>query len=111
MHGGFEMTHGSLEASASHLRVHGEEYSAALERLRQRGGGAASWGDDGLMSYLASAYTQATATALDAYTLVGDVIGSTGNAMSTASRRVSLVEDDTTRGVAGLTEGQGGTWA
>ncbi|WP_344947154.1 hypothetical protein [Sphaerisporangium flaviroseum] len=110
MDGGFEMTHGSLEVSASHLRVHGMEYQAALQWLRERRDGGASWGDDGLMSFLASAYTECTHTALDAFTHMGNVIGATGDALSTASRQVSYVEDDTTHLLLTLDGESGGSW-
>jgi hypothetical protein len=106
MDGRLEMTHGSLEASASHLRVHGEQYAEALGRLRERGAGAAAWGDDGLMSGLASGYTRCVQTALDTFLHLGNVIGATGDGMATASRRMAYVEQDMTRRAAGLGDGE-----
>lgn len=90
---GFDMAHGALESSAAQLMAHGEDYAAALSRLRERGAGAAAWGDDGLMSSLASGYTRGVQAALGAYQHVGDVIGAAGAGLATASRRVTHAEE------------------
>ncbi|MFC6082702.1 hypothetical protein [Sphaerisporangium aureirubrum] len=110
MQRGFDITHTPVEVDASRLRVHGEEYAAALARLRERGAGGASWGDDGLMSGLVSTYFRSVTAALDTYSHMGSVISGTGDGMSAASRRVSSVEEDMTRHVNDLDGGAGTTW-
>ncbi|WP_248963502.1 hypothetical protein [Sphaerisporangium perillae] len=88
------MTHGILEVTGSHLRIHGEEYASAVRRLREPGDGAESWGDTGLLSPVVSAYTQCKNTALDTFTHMGTVIGGTGDAVSISTGRVSYLEGD-----------------
>ncbi|MBB4705787.1 hypothetical protein [Sphaerisporangium siamense] len=115
MERGFDMTHETLEASATRLRVHGAEYASAVRALTAQGVGAASWGDDGLMGPLVAAYIQCKDTALAAFTHMGDVVGTTGDAMGAATGRVRYVEDDVTGGLGGLTgltgpDGTGATW-
>ncbi|GII61492.1 hypothetical protein Skr01_15770 [Sphaerisporangium krabiense] len=112
MERGFDMTHETLEASATRLRVHGAEYASAVRALTARGDGAASWGDDGLMGPLVAAYVQCKDTALAAFAHMGDVVGATGDAMGAATGRVRFVEDDVTGGLDDLggSDVPGATW-
>ncbi|MEV0591344.1 hypothetical protein [Nonomuraea cavernae] len=92
------MIHGAVETATTHLRGDGTDYTAALQRLQQRGN-AASWGDDGLLRPLVTAYCECTAIALAAYTHMGDVMESTGDALALSSRRVSNVDDGTAQDI------------
>ncbi|QYC45529.1 hypothetical protein Nocox_39930 [Nonomuraea coxensis DSM 45129] len=97
------LVHGSLETASAHLRGDGTDYAAALRRLRQRGD-AASWGDDGLLRPLVTAYSECTAIALAAYTHMSDLMGSTGDALALSSRRVSDVNEATVQDIGDLTD-------
>ncbi|MFC7386271.1 hypothetical protein [Sphaerisporangium rhizosphaerae] len=108
MERGFDMAHGALSASGSHLRAHGEEYASAVRGLLEND--PRSWGDDGLLSPLISAYAECKNTALATYTHMGQVITATGDGLSTASGRVSYAEDDLVGGMAGLDGDLGVTW-
>ncbi|MFB9251743.1 hypothetical protein ACFFWE_26160 [Sphaerisporangium melleum] len=108
MERGFDMTHGTLRAAATHLGVHGEEYASAVRRLLDND--PRSWGDDGLMGPFVSAYAECKNVALATYTHMGDVITGTGDGLSAASVRVSAIEDDTAGGVLRLGEDTGTAW-
>jgi len=95
------LVHGALDTASAHLRGDGAEYTAALERLKQRGD-AASWGDDGLLRPLVTAYSECTAIALAAYTRMGDLVGSTGDALALSSRRYSAAEEAAVQNVGPL---------
>ncbi|MEU4508684.1 hypothetical protein AB0G05_04235 [Nonomuraea wenchangensis] len=95
------LAHGSLETASAHLRGDGTDYAAALRRLQQRGD-AASWGDDGLLRPLVTAYSECTAIALAAYTHMGGLIGATGDALALSSRRVADVNEVTVQDLDGL---------
>ncbi|RCG31023.1 hypothetical protein DQ384_13850 [Sphaerisporangium album] len=108
MEQGFDMIHGALETSGSHLRVHGAEYASAVQGLLANR--EASWGDDGLMGPLVAAYSQCKDTALAAFTHMGTVISTTGDAMSAATGRVSYVEDELAGGLVRLDGEPDVTW-
>ncbi|MFC4534541.1 hypothetical protein [Sphaerisporangium dianthi] len=108
MERGFDMAHGALEVSASHLRVHGEEQASAVRALLEND--PRSWGDDGLLSPLISAYIECKNTALATYTHMGNVITATGDGLTTASGRVSYVEDDLVSGMVTLDGDAGASW-
>ncbi|MGI5288629.1 hypothetical protein ACQEVF_35530 [Nonomuraea polychroma] len=86
MSSGLEIDRDSVERHATAMRVHGEDYAAALERLRERGVAGASWGGaGGLLSMLLGPYAEATALGLEAMTGISGAMGDTGNGLSLAS--------------------------
>ncbi len=68
------------------MRIHSEEYEAALARLRQRAG--ASWGDDGIFVVINQAWVDCCHTTLAAKGALSGVIGDTGTGMAVANRNV-----------------------
>lgn len=109
MHGGLEIDHGAMKRAASNLVDHGDDYRAALQRLRERSDGSA-WGDDGLFAAFVAAYNQCAWTALQAYSHMGTAIGDTGDALTTVRQRVSSADGDSGDAIRQLPEGLGPTW-
>ncbi|MFF4415585.1 hypothetical protein ACFYY8_23890 [Streptosporangium sp. NPDC001559] len=92
MSSGFEISRGTLEQESSRMRTHGEDYAAAVRRLRERGLGGSSWGDNGLLSTFLHSYSEAGMVGLDALTGLSQVIDGTGGAMSTVVANTDVAE-------------------
>ncbi len=92
MGSGFEMAREAMGQEASRMRIHGEDYAAAVRRLRERGSGGASWGDDGLLSMLVGPYAEASMLGLEAMTGLAGVIGDTGGTMTTVLANTDMAE-------------------
>ncbi|GAA4229271.1 hypothetical protein GCM10023075_36450 [Streptosporangium album] len=67
------------------MRVHGEDYAAAVQRLRERGPGGACWGDTGLIGTFAGAYAECSRVGVEALTGLHTVIGTTGGCMASTA--------------------------
>ncbi|GAA3078394.1 hypothetical protein GCM10017600_06380 [Streptosporangium carneum] len=74
------------------MRIHGEDYAAAVRRLTERGSGGASWRDDGLLSMLIGPYTEASTLGLRAMTGLSEVIDGTGETMNTVLANTDTAE-------------------
>src|SRR5690606_18201215 len=95
------LVHGALDTASAHLRGDVAEYTTGPEQLKKRSD-AASWGDGGLLRPLVTAYSECTAIALAAYTRMGDLVGSTGDALALSSRRYSAAEEAAVHNVGPL---------
>lgn len=106
MGNGFEISRGTLEQESSRMRTHGEDYAAAVRRLRERGLGGSSWGDNGLLAMFVRSYSEASVVGLDALTGLSQVIDGTGGAMGTVIANTEVAEQ------ASMPYGQAGqAWA
>ncbi|MGW0802297.1 hypothetical protein [Nonomuraea sp. NPDC002799] len=83
---GFELAPGAVGREAARVSTHGSDYDAALHRLRERGNGASSWGDDGLFSGITAAYGECLQTGLAALTGVAGEIDGTGEGLMAVSK-------------------------
>ncbi|MEV7011183.1 hypothetical protein [Streptosporangium sp. NPDC051022] len=92
MGSGFEIAREAMGQEASRMRIHGEDYAAAVRRLRERGSGGASWGDDGLLSMLVGPYAEASTLGLEAMTGLSGVIDGTGETMNTVLANTDAAE-------------------
>lgn len=90
---GFEIASGVLAREGTHVSDHGADYDAAIERLRERGGGASTWGDDGLFGIIAAAYSECAQVSLAALTGLAGEITSTGEALSRVATNTRDTED------------------
>jgi hypothetical protein len=104
MSSGFEINRESVEQYASRMRIHGEDYAAALQRLKERGLGGTSWGDDGLLSMLVRPYAEATALGLEAMTGLSTVIGETGDGLSGVASNTRAAEEANVRETLSLND-------
>lgn len=86
---GFEMATESLRMQASRVHQHGEDYEAAVARLRQSSG---QWGDDGLFAALQMAWTECREVILAAVPGLSGSINGVGDGMAAASANVAAVE-------------------
>ncbi|WP_237105206.1 hypothetical protein [Nonomuraea sp. MG754425] len=75
------------------IATHGAEYQAALQRLRERGNGVSSWGDDGLFGGFATMYAECTQVSLMALTGVSGEVGGTGEGLRAVSRNTRQMEE------------------
>ncbi|MFC4118727.1 hypothetical protein [Nonomuraea zeae] len=101
---GLEIASGAVGREGSHVSTHGADYEAAIQWLRQRGNGAASWGDDGLFGGITAAYSECIQIGLNALTGVSGEIDGTGEGMVAVARTTSDAE-------AANAESIGQTWA
>jgi hypothetical protein len=83
---GFEIAPGAVERHGERVSAHGSDYRAAVQRLRERGDGVSSWGDDGLFGDITAAYAECTRVSLLALTKVSGEIGGTGEEMVATAR-------------------------
>ncbi|MFG1704217.1 hypothetical protein ACFLIM_13590 [Nonomuraea sp. M3C6] len=102
MSSGFEIDHESVERYGSQMRAHGEDYAAALQRLRERGLGGASWGDDGLLSMLVGPYAEASMMGLQAMTGQSMVMGDSGDGLTGTSATIQAADDAGGQQVSGV---------
>lgn len=86
---GFEMAAEALRSQASRVHQHGDEYEAAVARLRE---GSGHWGDDGLFAALQLAWTECREIILAAVPGLSGTINGVGDGMVTASTNVEAVE-------------------
>ncbi|TDD51795.1 hypothetical protein E1286_09800 [Nonomuraea terrae] len=93
MSSGMEIAHGQVARNAASLRIHGEDYAAALQRLRERGYGCGSWGDDtGLFAAFHAEYSQCGVYAAEALLGISGVMGQTGDGLDIARGRIAEAE-------------------
>ncbi|MDA0646292.1 MULTISPECIES: hypothetical protein [Nonomuraea] len=86
---GFEMAPESLRLQATRVHQHGEDYEAAVARLREGGG---QWGDDGLFAALQLAWTECREVILTAVPGLSGSINGVGDGMVAASANIGAVE-------------------
>ncbi|MDF5756041.1 hypothetical protein [Spongiactinospora sp. TRM90649] len=89
----FQIDHQEVWQNAQQMSAHGEDYVAALARLRERGAGGAAWGDDGLIGEFTMAYGDCLLTGMTALTGLGAVIGDTGGALGAVVARTRAAEE------------------
>ncbi|GAB3162730.1 hypothetical protein [Microbispora hainanensis] len=87
-----EIIHDRMRQDASRMRVHGEDYDAALRRLRERGLGGAAWQDDGLLGMLTGPYAECTLLGVEALTGLSATMADTGDGLGRVSARVGEAE-------------------
>lgn len=68
------------------MRIHGEEYDAAVQRLRERAG--ASWGDDGLFAIVNQVWAQCSQTIVATKSALSDEVRDTGGGLTTVARNI-----------------------
>ncbi len=86
---GMDIAKGSLRQQATRVRVHGEEYEAAVERLRARTGG---WGDNGLFGEFEKAWVECRHTMLTTVPALSGTIGGVGDGMALVPDNVEAAE-------------------
>ncbi|MEV1176135.1 hypothetical protein [Nonomuraea sp. NPDC049784] len=90
---GIEISKAQVAQHAAMMRTHSEDYTAALQRLRERGYGCLSWGDDtGLFAAFHAEYGQCGVYGLEALAGVSQVINDTGDGLDAASRHIADAE-------------------
>ncbi|MEU9831568.1 hypothetical protein AB0D67_08495 [Streptosporangium sp. NPDC048047] len=99
---GFEIAPDATGQDASRIRTHGEEYDAAVQRLRDRGVGGGSWGDDGLLGPLTAVYADCSAAAVEALTGLSSVITGVGDGLRAVAANSATTETDRTREIGEL---------
>jgi hypothetical protein len=93
MNSGIEIANGQVAQLAAQMRVHGEDYTAALRRLQERGYGCGTWGDNtGLFAALHAEYASCGASGLAALSGLSGVMGATGDGLDTARSRIADVD-------------------
>ncbi|GAA3260311.1 hypothetical protein [Nonomuraea helvata] len=93
MSSGVEISKTQVAQHAMMMRAHSEDYAAALRRLRERGYGCLSWGDDtGLFAAFHAEYGQCGVYGLEALAGVSQVINDTGDGLDTVNRHMADAE-------------------
>ncbi|MEV4115640.1 hypothetical protein [Nonomuraea sp. NPDC049695] len=100
---GLEIALGAVGRNASEIRTLGEDYDAAIQRLRERANGAAAWGDDGLFGVITAAYAECTQMGLAALTGVSSEITGTGEGLDAVGRNTQAAEDANVRNLGNST--------
>lgn len=75
------------------MNVHGEDYDAAVQLLRQREIGGASWGDVGMIAECASALGLSGNYLHEALGDLGPTLNRTGDQVHTAASNIATAED------------------
>ncbi|MFG1696644.1 hypothetical protein [Nonomuraea sp. NPDC049309] len=89
MHYGVEIAKEAYTEQAKRLQTHGDDYVAAVERLRERGG---RWGDDGLFAAIEMAWVDCRQAMLEAVPGLGGHIGEVSEGMRLVPRNVTAAE-------------------
>ncbi|MFC5822749.1 hypothetical protein [Nonomuraea insulae] len=80
----------ALRMQASRLHTNGDDYTAAVERLRERGG---RWGDDGLFAEIEAAWVDCRQTVIEAVPGIGGTVNGVGDGMLAVPRNIDAGED------------------
>jgi uncharacterized protein YukE len=90
----FEITPGLLDAAAQGIARSGEDFAAAVERLRSQLLEAGSpWGDDGTGAMFGEIYTECTAVGLQALDHTAQLLGNIAARLDQMALNV-LAEDE-----------------
>ncbi|MCF6475919.1 hypothetical protein FAF44_47415 [Nonomuraea sp. MG754425] len=93
MDSGIEIAGAQVTQHAGLMRRHGEQYSAALRRLQERGYGCQSWGDDtGLFSGLYEEYARCGLFGVEALRSISTFLAETGDGLDTARANIADAE-------------------
>jgi len=90
---GIDITGEAVRRQASHVRAHGEDYEAAVERLRARSGG---WGDDGLFAEFEAVWHECRLTMLATVPALSGTIGGVGDGLALVSGNVGAADQAVT---------------
>lgn len=91
------MAYGVVEQSVLRMRIHEEDYAAAIRRLTERGPGGASWCDNGLLGPLVGVYAECSRTGIETLTGLSMAIGETGGGLEAVVGRARDTEAATGR--------------
>ncbi|MEV4474749.1 hypothetical protein ACFFR3_22720 [Nonomuraea salmonea] len=86
---GVEIAKEAYTEQARRLQTHGDDYAAAVERLRERGG---RWGDDGLFAEIETAWIECRLAMLEAVPGIGGHIGGVSAGMRLVPQNVTAGE-------------------
>ncbi|MEO3874416.1 hypothetical protein ABGB18_36960 [Nonomuraea sp. B12E4] len=89
MNTGFEISKESLRLQASRMHSHGDDYEAAVQRLRERSG---RWGDDGLFAEIEMAWIDCRQTILDAGPGLGGTLTDQGDRMMAVPANIDAAD-------------------
>ncbi|GAA3696358.1 hypothetical protein GCM10022224_072480 [Nonomuraea antimicrobica] len=93
MNSGIEIAGPQVTHYAGLMRLHGEQYTAALQRLQESGYGCQSWGDNtGLFSGLYDEYARCGSYGVEALLSVSRFLTETGDGLNTVRANIAEVE-------------------
>ncbi|WP_449063527.1 hypothetical protein [Planomonospora algeriensis] len=98
---GFEISSGAVGQEGARVSARGADYDAAVQRLRERGYGASSWGDDGLFGMIVAAYAECAQVSLEALAGLSGEIGGTGEGLGNVARNTRDTENATAGNLGG----------
>ncbi|TDE44111.1 hypothetical protein E1295_25565 [Nonomuraea mesophila] len=90
---GFEIDREAFGQHAVRMTAHGDDYAAAIQRLKERGYAEGGWGDtDGLLSLLMPAYAESVCLGLLAHDRLSAALRRTGYGMHEVRRNIDDAE-------------------